>query len=239
LQRRLIEIRTFSPRSGSIYHVHALATLHCAVGRFPQPRWGRRRRASGSLCLLSFAFCAWGGLASRGAASKLLTTYSARRRRRSRFRSRDAIASEAWGTKGKVRLQISEGRRSADRRIVQPSAPHIRVLPLEYASGALASRRSAAVLAAQINATAQLRPRFTRNTMRRRYLRLESRLQRCTSRAGHSAGRFDAQAARERGYEARPQEPHPLRQSAVTGDVPSMSGITRSQSSAGAKSNDL
>jgi hypothetical protein len=28
-------------------------------------------------------------------------------------------------------------------------------------------------------------------------------------------------AARERGYEARPQEPHSLRQSAVTGDVPS------------------
>jgi len=55
--------------------------------------------------------------------------------------------------------------------------------------GPLASRRSTAVLAAQINATAQPRPRFARNTMRRRYLRFESRSQRCTSRAGHSAGR--------------------------------------------------
>jgi hypothetical protein len=55
--------------------------------------------------------------------------------------------------------------------------------------GPLASRRSTAALATQINAMAQPRPRFARNRMRRRYLRFESRLQRCTSRAGHSAGR--------------------------------------------------
>jgi uncharacterized protein YuzE len=67
---------------------------------------------------------------------------------------------------------------------------------------------------------AQPRPRFTRNSGQRRYLRHESRLQRCTSRAGHYAGRVDAQAARERGYKPRPQEPHSLHQSAVTGRRP-------------------
>ena len=83
------------------------------------------------------------------------------------------------GTAGKVRLQISEGRRSADRRIIQPSATHARVLPREHASAAVARHtlrcyhlkvlraRSPlgaprAVLAAQINATAQPRPRFVR-----------------------------------------------------------------------------
>jgi hypothetical protein len=134
------------------------------------------------------------------------------KQRRSRFRSRDAMASEALGTKGKFRLQISEGRRSADRRIFKMSAPRSQTLPSESASGAVArhTRRCChlkvlrarsplgaplTALAAQINATAQPRPRFARNRMRRHYLRLESRLQRCTSRAGHSAGRFDAQAA--------------------------------------------
>jgi hypothetical protein len=45
-------------------------------------------------------------------------------------------------------------------------------------------------------------------------------LKRSTPRPGRSAGGVDARAARERSYELRPREPHPLRQSAVTGDVP-------------------
>jgi hypothetical protein len=45
-------------------------------------------------------------------------------------------------------------------------------------------------------------------------------LKRGTSRPGHCAGRDDAQAARERGYKPRPQEPHSLRQLAVTGRRP-------------------
>jgi len=49
-------------------------------------------------------------------------------------------------------------------------------------------------------------------------------LKRSTPRPGHSAGGDDARAARERSYELRAQEPHPLRQSAVTGDVPRTSG---------------
>jgi len=36
-------------------------------------------------------------------------------------------------------------------------------------------------------------------------------VQRSTSRAGHSAGRHDAQAARERTVSVRPRAPHPLR----------------------------
>ncbi len=48
-------------------------------------------------------------------------------------------------------------------------------------------------------------------------------LKRSTPRPGRSAGGDDAQTARERGYEPRPQEPHSLHRSAVAGDVPSMS----------------
>ena len=141
-------------------------------------------------------------------------------------------------TARKVRLQISEGRRSADRRIIQPSATHFQALPSENASAAEArhTRRRyrlkalrarsplgapRAVLAAQINATAQPRPRFMRTGGRGCYPHHRTHPQRCTSRTGHNAGRVDAQAARERGYKPRPQEPHSPYQSAVTGDIPS------------------
>ena len=140
-------------------------------------------------------------------------------------------------TARKFRLQ-KKGRRSADRRIHPLSAPHIRMLPRERAPGAEArhtlkcchlkvSRARSplgaptAVLAAQINATAQPRPRFARTGGHRRYPHHRTRLQRCTSHTGHSAGRVDAQAARERGYKSHPQEPHSPYQSAVTGDIPS------------------
>ena len=129
-------------------------------------------------------------------------------------RSRDAGASESCNKRRKFRLQISEGRRSADRRIVQyvrathsrittrtccgrGGAPHSQTLPPECASGALASRRSAAVLAAQVNATAQPRPHFMRTGGCRCYPHHRTHPQRSTSRTGHSAGRVDAQAARE------------------------------------------
>jgi len=86
------------------------------------------------------------------------------------------------------------------------SAPHARVLPLERAAGAVARHplrryrlkalraRSPlgaplAALAAQINATAQPRPRFARTGGCGRYPHHRTRSQRCTSRAGHSAGR--------------------------------------------------
>jgi hypothetical protein len=136
------------------------------------------------------------------------------------------------------RLQISEGRRSAGRRIVGMSATHSQALPSESASAAVArhTRRCChlkvlrarsplgaprAVLAAQINATAQPRPRFMRTGGCGRYPHHRTHPQRSTSRTGHSAGRVDAQAARERSYKPRPQEPHSPYQSAVTGDIPS------------------
>jgi hypothetical protein len=50
-------------------------------------------------------------------------------------------------------------------------------------------------------------------------------LKRSTPRAGRNAGGDDARTARKRGYKPRLQEPHSLHQSAVTGDVPSMSEI--------------
>jgi hypothetical protein len=48
-------------------------------------------------------------------------------------------------------------------------------------------------------------------------------LKRSTPHPGRSAAGDDARA-RERGYEPRPQEPHPLHQSAVTGGVPRTNG---------------
>jgi hypothetical protein len=116
------------------------------------------------------------------------------------------------GTARKFRLHISEGRRSADRRMVQVCPRHAR---RRYRLKALRARSPLgaprAVLAAQINATAQPRPRFMRTGGCGRYPHHRTHPQRCTSRTGHSAGRVDAQAARERGYKPRPQEPHSLR----------------------------
>src|ERR1700691_6557774 len=94
------------------------------------------------------------------------------------------------------------------------SAPRSQTLPPENAPGAVARHtfrryrlkalraRSPlgaplAVLAAQINATAQPRPRFMRTGGCRRYPHHRTHPQRSTSRTGHSAGRVDAQAARE------------------------------------------
>jgi hypothetical protein len=143
-----------------------------------------------------------------------------------RNRSRDAIASEAWGTKSKNsppnkahdpekwrpvfgpdHAPRKEGRAPTGASIHYPRHTRRRCRLKVHADkftqsaqtvcsarkrpqrGPLASRRSTAALATQINAMAQPRPRFARNRMRRRYLRFESRLQRCTSRSGHSAGR--------------------------------------------------
>jgi hypothetical protein len=119
------------------------------------------------------------------------------------FCSRPSFASRRYES-----LPPQIKRREAERRQAHPSsvrathphvatrtcfgrgsAPHSQMLPPESAAGALASRRSTAVLAAQINATAQPRPRFARTGGHRRYPHHRTRLQRCTSRAGHKAGR--------------------------------------------------
>jgi len=57
--------------------------------------------------------------------------------------SRDAIASELCFTNGKKAASLKQkGRRSADRRIHQVSAPHSQTLPPESASGAAARHTS-------------------------------------------------------------------------------------------------
>jgi len=99
------------------------------------------------------------------------------------------------------------------------------MLPSASASGARASRRSTAALATQINAMAQPRPCFLRLANGGHYLPHAVPVQRGTPQAGRNAGRTDARTARERGYKPRPREPHPPRQSAVTGDDPSRAGF--------------
>ena len=119
---------------------------------------------------------------------------------------------------------LERGRRSADRRTIH--WPHQRMRQRSQ-RGPLASRRSTAALATQINAMAQLRPCFLRLARDGRYPPHAVAVQRGTSRTGPSAGRNDARAARERGHEPRPREPHSPRQSAVTGDVPRWASLAQ------------
>ena len=145
-----------------------------------------------------------------------------------RLRSRDASAptfATPFPSKPFQMPPEQRGRRSADRRAV-----HGPCLRTDAAAGLrdspLASRRSTAALATQINAMAQPRPRFPRLAPRAGVTRRTlSQSQRCTSHAGHSAGRRDAQAARERGYKPRPRNrTRPIgRLSPV--DDPSMGGM--------------
>jgi hypothetical protein len=118
-----------------------------------------------------------------------------------------------------------EGRRSADRRVLRDrtsgcGAPSVCSSKPKNIRRGLASRRSTAALAAQMNATAQPRPCFLGLRSNGRYPPNPVPVQRCTSRTGHNAGRSDARTARERGYKPRPQEPHPPHRSAVTGRRP-------------------
>ena len=168
---------------------------------------------------------------------------SVRQRSRSRFRSRDAMASEAWGTKGKFRLQIKgeAERRQAHRPVM--SAPHSQALPSEHASGAVARHAHKRCRLPALRARSPLGapPRYLpRKLMPRLSPGRASRERRCgvlpsPSIRAHSdaprapvivpAGRCPSRPGA--GLQARPHEPHPLRQSAVTGDIPSMSEMTR------------
>src|SRR5271155_2104087 len=112
------------------------------------------------------------------------------------------------------------------------------MLPPARASGAPAFRRSTAGSLWRINASAQLQPRFLGNlTLAGRLFPASRRLgamgchpilpapvQRAPRRPVIDTGRAVSGAAWERGYEPRPQAPHPPRQLAVTGDVPSWAG---------------
>jgi hypothetical protein len=156
--------------------------------------------------------------------------------------SRGAPAPEVCSRTPRLRASRKErGRRSAERRIQPLSAPRRQMSPPECASGAvppptlprtrgragrrrLASRRSAAALA---KATERFGSAQAALHAKERAPALPApsiALKRSTPHPGRSAGGDDARAARERGYEPRPQEPRPLHQSAVTGDVPRTNG---------------
>jgi hypothetical protein len=154
-----------------------------------------------------------------------------------RHRSPDASAPEFCQPRrhhNKALLDSPQQRREAERRQAHHplSAPHNQMSPSESARArkrvqrdALASRRSAAALV----------PATERRTSAQAALHAKERtqalpapsfaLKRSTPRAGRYAGGDDARTARERGYKPRPQEPHSLHQSAVTGDVPDVSEI--------------
>jgi hypothetical protein len=158
-------------------------------------------------------------------------------------RSRGAFASGSCSRRCIKRFAVprkSRGRRSAERRSNQCPRHAIRCCHLNAlrarcphptlprtrgrAGRGLASRRSAAALA---KATERFGSAQAALHAKERALALPApsfALKRSTPHPGHSAGGNDARAARERSYEPRPQEPHPLHQSAVTGDVPQTSG---------------
>jgi hypothetical protein len=128
-----------------------------------------------------------------------------------------------------------EGRRNADRRVSPTSAPLTFILAASGRTEEGARRASIGTrspvgvpprhLLRRTNATAQLRLRASWDAALTGVTRLQLvPVQRAPRRPViMPAGRIPG-AARERSYELRPQEPRPLRQSAVTGDVPRTSG---------------
>jgi hypothetical protein len=129
---------------------------------------------------------------------------------------------------------ISLGGKAAERRGHPSMSAHRRQVSAVCATrlraeaarrrGPLAFRRSAAALA---KATERFGSAQAALHAKERAPALPApsiALKRSTPHPGRSAGGDDARAARERSYEPRPQEPHPLHQSAVTGDVPRTNG---------------
>ena len=132
------------------------------------------------------------------------------------------------------------GKRSAERRIQPMSARRHQMLPPECASGPVPPPDPPSLAGGGLGggspsgAPPRRLPKRPNASAHRAALHAKERtralpapsitLKRSTPRPGRSAGGVDARAARERGYEPRPEEPHPLHQSAVTGDVPRTNG---------------
>jgi len=94
-----------------------------------------------------------------------------------RLRSRDASASESCHAIPKQALPAaSQTKKGGGAPIGAPSIGRIERMRQRADRSPLASRRSTAALATQINAMAQPRPRFTLCRGRRRYRRHASRL---------------------------------------------------------------
>ena len=133
-----------------------------------------------------------------------------------------------------IRLQRREAERRQTRisnlRTLNLHPPPLRGRTEEGARRASIGTRSPVgvpprLLLRRTNATAQLRLRASWDAALTGVTRLQPvPVQRAPRRPViMPAGRIPG-AARERSYEPRPQEPRPLRQSAVTGDVPRTSG---------------
>ena len=125
-----------------------------------------------------------------------------------------------------------EGRRNAGRRDIQSAPPpSCRICGGQEGVRRASSGTRSPVgvpprhLLRRTNATAQLQLRASWDAALTGVTRLKPvPVQRAPRRPVIvPAGRIPG-AARERSYELRPQEPRPLRQSAVTGDVPRTSG---------------
>jgi hypothetical protein len=147
------------------------------------------------------------------------------------------VRVRALPSQSKIRIpRTRRGERSAERRVF------IGAVPAKHGSAPCDRRQVYAVCALKSAKRARLPALHCSACRSDRTLRLSpgraSReredagvtappfaLKRCTSRAGHNAGGDDARTARERGYKPRPQEPHSLHQSAVTGDAPRMSEV--------------
>jgi hypothetical protein len=121
----------------------------------------------------------------------------------------------------------NKGRRSAERRIHPLSAPHHQPLPSDNARARqrayrspLAFRRSAAALVAATERSDSAQAVLHANERTQALPAPSVALKRSTPRAGRNPGGNDAQAARERGYKPRPQEPHSPHPTAVTGRRP-------------------
>ena len=143
-----------------------------------------------------------------------------------RSRSRDAHAPEVCPSHFKKALPTREAERRQARILetapAGAAAPSVSSAFARKIRRGLASRRSTAALATQINAMAQPRPGFLGRAAKRALPAAAVPVQRGTSRTGRNAGRLDTRTAREQGYKPRPQEPHPPHRSAVTGRRPSL-----------------
>ena len=131
-------------------------------------------------------------------------------------------------TKPRSHLPPGKEREAERRKAHHPlSALHRRALPLIDAGARqrlvrepLAFRRSTAALAGAIERSSSAQAALHAVERMRALSAPSIALKPNTWRPGRNAGWVDARAARERGYKPRPQEPHSLHPTAVTGRRP-------------------
>jgi hypothetical protein len=165
-------------------------------------------------------------LSRRTAAEGRLCPLPRLRGRIKQSRSRGACASELCHASPKQALPNASPTKGggAPRGASIHGPRHQTRVATRLASGAgAASSETARLSALHRGAPPRRLPRpcFLRLACGGRYPPCAVPVQRCTSRAGHCAGRpMLPGTARERSYKPRPQEPHSLHQSAVTGRRP-------------------